>query len=104
VDARWRIRPTDMAELIVLQTELLDAAANVLGPGGLLVYATCSIEEEENDGQVDAFLDRHPDFEVETVVAGVADGGGIDDDGRLRWLPHIHGFDGAFAVRMRRRR
>lgn len=104
-DARWRIGPLDLAALALLQTELLDAAADATAPGGILVYATCSLEDEENDGQVDAFLARHAGFEVDRArVEGDDSAADIDADGRLRLLPHVHGFDGAFAVRLRRRR
>jgi 16S rRNA (cytosine967-C5)-methyltransferase len=95
----------DLAALALLQTELLDAAADATAPGGILVYATCSLEDEENDGQVDAFLARHAGFEVDRArVEGDDSAADIDADGRLRLLPHVHGFDGAFAVRLRRRR
>jgi 16S rRNA (cytosine967-C5)-methyltransferase len=103
-DARWRIGPSDLAALERLQAELLDGAATATAPGGLLVYATCSLEDEENDGQVDAFLARNAGFEADRArIEGDDAAAAIGADGRLRLLPHVHGFDGAYAVRLRRR-
>jgi len=100
-DARWRLQASDFAVLGALQRQILTAAAAVVRPNGLLIYSTCSLEAEENDEVVDAFLASHPDFVVEPPPAGVVSDAVIDR-GRLRVLPQQHGFDGAFAVRMRR--
>ena len=100
-DARWRLQASDFAVLGTLQRQILDAAADVVRPGGLLIYSTCSLEPEENDEVVDGFLARHAHFVVEPPPAGVVPDAVIDR-GRLRVLPHQHGFDGAFAVRLRR--
>lgn len=64
VDAKWRLRETDLRKLTRLQFHLIEAAARFVRPGGRLVYSTCSLEEEENDGVVKAFIDAHPDFEL----------------------------------------
>src|SRR5690606_8926163 len=101
-DARWRLRPDDVASLAALQAELLDGAAAVVRPGGVLVYSTCSVESEENEEQVKTFLERHPEFELEPRRAA-DDLAMIGADGMLRLLPQEHGFDGAFAARLRRR-
>jgi 16S rRNA (cytosine967-C5)-methyltransferase len=98
-DGRWRVTAGDVAALAGLQAELLEAAAPIVEPGGLLVYATCSLEPEENEVQVEAFLDRHPEFMLE---AGTAPAGVLDARGMLHVLPHEHGVDGAFAARLRR--
>ena len=103
-DLRWRRTPEELRQLAALQGELLDAAAGLVAPGGLLVYSTCSIEQEENEQQVAAFLARQPGYELEAVPAGT----GVPPqclapDGCLRMLPHVHGTDGAFAARLRRR-
>ncbi len=58
-DAKWRKTAAQLAQLIALQRELLDAAALVVKPGGVLAYATCSLEPEENEEQAQAFLARH---------------------------------------------
>lgn len=100
-DARWRLQVSDFAVLGALQRRILAAAATVVRPGGLLIYSTCSLEPEENDEPVDAFLAAHPEFTVEPPPTGVVSDSVIDQ-GRLRVLPHRHGTDGAFAVRMRR--
>lgn len=100
-DARWRISAADIESLARLQDELLAGAAAVVAPGGLLVYATCTLESEENEERVTAFLRRHPDFEAEACVEVGA--GFRDASGWLRVLPHVHGFNGAFAARLRRR-
>jgi 16S rRNA (cytosine967-C5)-methyltransferase len=100
-DGRWRLRPRDLESLIALQAELLGAAANCVRPGGWLVYSTCSVEEEENEVQVQRFLDSRPGWRLDPVP-GVADRAVIDDRGQLVVLPHRHGVDGAFAARMRR--
>jgi 16S rRNA (cytosine967-C5)-methyltransferase len=101
-DARWRLRTSDLAVMSTLQREILRAAAETVRPGGLLIYSTCSLEPEENDGPVDAFLAERPDFVLEPPPAGsVPDA--VLDNGRLRVLPQEHGADGAFAARLRRR-
>lgn len=102
-DARWRLKPSDLAVMGSLQAELLRAAADTVRPGGLLVYSTCSLEPEENDEQVDAFLDAHPGWSLEAPPAGVVPAE-VLDEGRLRVLPQRHGADGAFAARLRRSR
>jgi 16S rRNA (cytosine967-C5)-methyltransferase len=99
-DGRWRLRPEDVSTLAGLQAELLDAAAGLVAPSGLLVYATCSLEPEENELQVTAFLARHRQFTIEP--GHVADRAMLHVDGTLRVLPHAHGYDGAFAARLRR--
>ncbi|HSJ14556.1 MAG TPA: 16S rRNA (cytosine(967)-C(5))-methyltransferase RsmB [Longimicrobiales bacterium] len=100
-DGRWRIGPRDLAALTALQRELLAAAAPLVRPGGLLIYATCSLEPEENEDQVASFLDGAPEFSIEMPAVELP--GLIDARGMLRVLPQRHGCDGAFAARLRRR-
>lgn len=99
-DARWRVSAEALTALAARQAELLDAAAPLVAPGGLLVYATCSLEPEENDRQVDAFLARAPAFAREAVEDFPA--ALLAPSGDLRILPQRHGMDGAYAARLRR--
>jgi 16S rRNA (cytosine967-C5)-methyltransferase len=98
-DARWRLSIGDVAKLAGVQRRMLDAAARVVPARGILVYSTCTLEPEENEEQVAAFLAAHQNFALEstgTVEPVLLDGG------RLRVLPQRTGFDGAFAARLRR--
>jgi len=101
-DARWRVDQDRLDSLVALQGELLDAMADVVEPGGLLVYATCSLEPEENEERVESFLDRHGDFRREPPEPTRVPDGAIDENGDLRVLPWKWDTDGAFASRMRR--
>ena len=78
-EARWRLQPTDIDELRIIQTNLLRAGCQRLAPGGKIVYSTCSIEPEENRKVIDAFLESHPEMEFVRDVFHVpgqpADGG-----------------------------
>ena len=102
-DAKGRKTPEQLAELVVLQRELLDAAAPLVALGGALVYSTCSLEAAENEGQVAAFLQRHSDWRLdsgrgrlpETTAARVTTSLGF-----VQTLPHNHGCDGAFAAKL----
>lgn len=64
VDARWRIKLDDIIRLAKQGRELLTAAANLIRPGGRLVYSTCSLEPEENGDVIRQFLETHPDFNL----------------------------------------
>jgi 16S rRNA (cytosine967-C5)-methyltransferase len=99
-DARWRLEPASLRELVDVQREMLDAAAGVVRPGGVLVYSTCSLEREENESQVGAFLERHPEFRIDATDAVPARH--LDAKGRLVVTPQASGFDGAFASRLRK--
>jgi 16S rRNA (cytosine967-C5)-methyltransferase len=98
-DVKWRRRRGDVGEAGARQRRILDAAAGMVKPGGRLVYATCSLEPEENDAVTAAFLAARGDFAID------APGGfplALDAGGVLRCLPHRHGTDGFTAVRLRR--
>ena len=106
-DVLWAVRPGDIATLVAAQSRLLDAAARRVSPGGRLVYCVCSLEPEEGEGQVAAFLKRHPDFALDPVAhrEGGAPPGSRREDGTLRILPthRTGGTDGFYIARFARR-
>jgi 16S rRNA (cytosine967-C5)-methyltransferase len=97
-DARTRVEEKALFELVAAQAALLDAAAPRVAPGGVLCYATCSLEPEENEIQVSAFLARHAEFRREPPTAFPREL--LTAAGDLATLPHRDGLDGAFAARM----
>ena len=100
-DARWRLRVSDLSLMSVLQASILRAAAEVVKPGGLLIYSTCSLEPEENELRVADFLAKNSEWTLEPPPAGAVPAETVDG-GYLRVLPQVHGSDGAFAARLRR--
>ncbi|TXM90747.1 RsmB/NOP family class I SAM-dependent RNA methyltransferase, partial [Methylobacterium sp. WL103] len=112
-DVAWTKTESDLIRLHLLQARLLDKAATLVRPGGRLVYCTCSLEQEEGERQVAAFLKRNAAFE--RVPVRPDEVGGLDAlinaDGDLRTLPaHLEGsesqrggLDGFFASRLRRK-
>jgi 16S rRNA (cytosine967-C5)-methyltransferase len=105
-DAKWRLTPRDLAELTVLQADILDSAARLVRPGGRLVYATCSLLVQENEAQIERFLAAHEDFTVLPVpsVWREAVGGDCPTSGdMLRLSSARHGTDGFFVAVLQRR-
>lgn len=107
-DVLWAARPGDVASLAGVQARILDSAAGRLKPGGRLVYCVCSLEPEEGEAQVEAFLARRPDMALDPIQPG--EGGAPEASltarGTLRLLPHQldGGQDGFFAARFRKGR
>ena len=105
-DVLWATRPGDIPRLAELQGRLLAAAAARVRPGGRLVYCVCSLEPEEGEAQVEAFLTRHPEFRLDRIAPG--EGGAPEASampaGWLRILPchRPGGTDGFFAARLAR--
>lgn len=106
-EIKWKREPGDLPELARLQSDILENAARLVKPGGILVYGTCTVEPEENEGIVQAFLNRHPEFELESAAAALPESavrmGVVTEAGFLQTWPHRHGTDGAFGARMRRK-
>ncbi len=105
-DVLWAARPGDVASLAAVQARILDSAADRLKPGGQLVYCVCSLEPEEGEAQVEAFLARRKDMTLAPIAPG--EGGApeasLTPRGTLRLLPHQRegGQDGFFAARFRK--
>jgi len=106
-EARWRKTPADVAELVALQTQLLDGAADALAPGGIVAYVTCSPHLAETSGVVDEVLRRRDDLvelDAKSVMAALA-ASPIDlagSGGRVQLWPHRHGTDAMFLTLLRR--
>ena len=104
-DIKYRLSGQNLDELVVLQREILEACANYVRPGGLLVYSTCTILPEENEGQVRAFLDAHPEFVPEPAAGYLPEAlRPRVQDGMLQLMQHRDGVEGFFIARMRRKR
>ena len=99
-DGRWTLKPEDVEEAAALQSRILEAASTAVRPGGVLIYATCSLFSRENGEVVAAFLEKNDDFTLEPFGHPLT---GEPCDGMLQ----LHSFDGdcdsMFAARMRRK-
>jgi len=102
-DLRWRRSESDLDEFTRQQDELLDAAANMVKRGGRLVYATCSIEPEENMERIEHFLSVYDNFELEDLDEYLPEEVLSDDGKSYQTIPHIHECDGHFGVLLRRK-
>lgn len=106
-DVLHRVRPRVIAEMAELQAQLLPRAARWVRPGGLMVYATCSLEPEEGEQQIERFLANHPGFAIDPVLPDeLPEGVTAHPRGWLRTLPGMlaehGGMDGFFMVRLMR--
>jgi len=108
-EAKWRRKPEDIPRLAKVQAAILDQASSWLKPGGVLVYSTCTMTLEENDGVVETFLARHPDFERENLskAAPLLLRPLVSPEGFFRTYPErvmdeSRRMDGFFAARLRK--
>ncbi|MHA3702514.1 RsmB/NOP family class I SAM-dependent RNA methyltransferase [Jatrophihabitans sp. YIM 134969] len=100
-EARWRRTPADVAPLVSLQGELLDAAVRVTRPGGVIAYVTCSPHPDETTGVVGKALTRHPgltQLDARPAFPGVPD---LGDGPHVQLWPHRHGTDAMFLALLR---
>jgi 16S rRNA (cytosine967-C5)-methyltransferase len=98
-DLKWRHGPDAIGELAAKQRRILGSAARLLKPGGRLVYATCSILQEENDAVIEDFQRTFPGFQALSCAEVLAQQRiALDTGERLRLLPHVHGTDGFYAA------
>ncbi|HEY0073999.1 MAG TPA: 16S rRNA (cytosine(967)-C(5))-methyltransferase RsmB [Abditibacteriaceae bacterium] len=106
-DAKHRKTPEQLTQLAQLQAELLKAAASLVKPDGILIYSTCSLETEENQGQIERFLKENPSWRVAPAMEnpGALPAATIEAvgtlEGFLQTWPHRHGCDGMFAAKLR---
>jgi 16S rRNA (cytosine967-C5)-methyltransferase len=104
-DVKWRQSPNGLAELNVKQIGILAGAARLVKPGGRLVYATCSLLDEENDAIAEQFLATHTDFTLMPMKEVLAEQKiALDMDDYLKLLPHLHHTDGFFAAVFERKK
>ncbi|MGO1117769.1 RsmB/NOP family class I SAM-dependent RNA methyltransferase [Rhodovibrionaceae bacterium A322] len=112
-EAKWRFWEENLDELTALQASILASAGRLVAPGGRLIYATCSLLEEENEAQIDAFMEQSSGFEILPVAEVWKDLIGSDCpdnlevEGRanspfLRLGPAKHGTDGFFVAILER--
>jgi 16S rRNA (cytosine967-C5)-methyltransferase len=101
-DARWRKQPQDVAQLAQLQQRILERGAEVLRPGGTMVYSTCTISPRENERQIEAFLGRHADLRLDDMPSDLPVWDHPTVPRVSQTLPHRDGTDGFFIARMRK--
>jgi len=100
-DIRWSKSESDIDQLVELQTSLIEHAASLVAPGGILVYSTCTIDRAENEDIVNSFLKRHPEFSVAPLPDSI--GAAVrTPEGFLRTWPHKHRIGGAFGAALRK--
>ena len=102
-DVKYRVTPESVEEIVRTQRQLLDAVAPYVKRGGTLVYSTCSVLKEENVRQAEAFLERHPEFELTKLPESIPAEFRQHEDVGLQLLPSRDGVEGFYICRFKRR-
>lgn len=101
-EIKWRLRPEDLPRLAEAQSQILRSALETLASGGRLVYATCSLEPEENEQVVEKVLSEAKRFRLETAKELSGEfpnlGALFDSRGHFRTRPDLHSLDGFYAA------
>ena len=95
-DIRYSKSDADVVALVEIQQHILETCSRYVKPGGVLVYATCTISARENEDQIAAFLRAHSEFAQEIMPIS------LPNEGQIQILPHVHHTDGFFLARMKR--
>lgn len=98
-DAKWRLNLAEVEELLCIQSSILENASSAVKKGGVLIYATCSIFDEENSQIVMGFLKNHPEFSLESFVNPLDE---KSTNGMLQIYPWMADCDAMFVSKMRR--
>jgi 16S rRNA (cytosine967-C5)-methyltransferase len=103
-DIKWKVKQKDFRRLHLVQKKMLAKLAPLLKPGGVLLYATCTVSEEENEETVHDFLAEHPEYQLESARPYLPSGSVdvVNRSGAVQTWPQRHGTDGFFAARLRR--
>ena len=103
-DIKWKVKQKDFRRLHLVQKKMLAKLAPLLKPGGVLLYATCTVSEEENEETVHDFLAEHPEYQLESARPYLPPGSVdvVDRSGAVQTWPQRHGVDGFYAARLRR--
>jgi len=101
-DLRWRRDEEGLENAVQLQEELLEEAANMVKRGGRLVYSTCSIEPEENWEQIEKFLEKYDNFELQPLEDYLPEEVLAEEGKAYQTFPHKHHCDGHFGVLLKR--
>lgn len=99
-DARWRQTPESVADLVTLQHELLHSTANWVKPGGILLYATCTLHPAENELQIQQFLRDYPDWQIVPPQPGTLLAEFATAEGWVKIWPHRADMDGFFMAKL----
>ncbi len=110
-DTKWKRSKNDIERLCAKQKKMLNAAANLVKPGGVLVYAVCSCEKEENEDVIHTFLDKRKDFSIDkdfesdtySLLTKQLVSRLISGEGFLKTYPAANNMDGFFAARLKRK-
>lgn len=110
-EIKWTKRASDPKRLAELQLRLLERSADLLAPGGRIVFSTCSTEPEEGEGVIGRFLTAHPGLRTVRIGGAIAKSAGtmnagelLTPEGYLRSWPHRHGIGGAFVALLEKNR
>jgi 16S rRNA (cytosine967-C5)-methyltransferase len=105
-EIRWRLNARDLPELAAKQNQILTQAAEMVRPGGRLLYSTCSLENDENEAVAAAFMSENTEFDQLHLAAPRISNGAADlanATGAIRTWPHLHDVDGFFMIAFQRR-
>lgn len=106
-EIKWTKTEADITNLARIQAELLASVAKLLKPGGILVYSTCTIDQEENSSQVEQFLEKHPNFiPDEDLINRMPEQVKpyVQENGQVQLLPQYFGTDGFFISAFKKTR
>ena len=101
-EIKWNKRRNDLKEIVSIQRKIMENAWQYLKPGGIMIYSTCTLNKEENEENIEYFLEKHRDSEAKRAFIGKQDNLVYNKDGSLTIMPNEY-MDGFFVARLQKK-